>query len=108
MDEQRYIATPSVIDLEMTRFRVEQKHFENLKRGYGHKQKKSPFQLQVLESYFARNPIWDYPTKIKICEELGMTMAQIQKWNWDQRQRNGLGKKNKRVMRPYVYLSKLA
>ena len=90
----------------MTRFRVEQKYFENLKRGYGHKQKKNPVQIQVLKSYFERDPHWNYATKIKICEELGMTMAQIQKWNWDHRQRLGMGKVPKRVMKNYQYQNK--
>ena len=60
----------------------------------------------MLKSYFERNSVWDYPTKIKICEELGMTMAQVQKWNWDHRQRMNMGNKNKRVMKPYKYFNK--
>ena len=35
-----------------------------------------------------------------------MTMAQIQKWNWDHRQRLGMGKNPKRKMKDYEYLNK--
>ena len=40
--------------------------------------------------HFKRNPTWDYITKIGICEQLGMTLAQVQKWNWDNKKRLGM------------------
>ena len=39
--KQYPIPTQAMLDLEMTRFRIEQKYFANLQRGFGHKQKKN-------------------------------------------------------------------
>ena len=98
--KERMLDNQSVLDLEMTRFRIEQKYLENLQAGYGRKLKKNPVQLSVLKRHFERNPVWDYHCKIKICEELGLTMAQVQKWHWDHRQKLGLGKKTQSKLRP--------
>ena len=74
----------------MARFRIEQRHYQNIQQGIGQKQKKNAHQVRTLLQHFEENPIWDYAKKIAICEELGMTVAQIQKWSWDHRQKLGL------------------
>lgn len=40
--------------------------------------------------HFNRNPTWEYAHKIAICEQLGMTLAQVQKWNWDYKKKLGM------------------
>ena len=74
----------------MARFRIEQRHYQNIQQGKGQKLKKNARQVQILLEHFAREPVWSHAKKIAICEELGMTVAQIQKWSWDHRQKLGL------------------
>ena len=62
----------------MARFRIEQRYFKSVDHEKpGKKQKKNQFQIKALLGHFERNPVWDYATKIAICEELGMTVAQV-------------------------------
>ena len=82
-------------DLSMARFRFEQQYLANVMQGLHRKKKKDPQQMEALLRHFDEKPIWDYAKKIAICEELEMTMAQVQKWNWDQRQKVGLLSKKK-------------
>ena len=52
--------------------------------------RKNKDQIEVLLRQFNRNPKWDYATKIAIAESLGMTLAQVAKWNWDHRKKLGI------------------
>ena len=47
-------------------------------------------QLDALIKHFQENPYWDYATKLRIAESLGMTYAQVSKWSWDTRKKLGL------------------
>ena len=40
---------------------------------YGRKMRKQPHHIKKLIDYFNMNPTWDYQTKVKIAEEIGMT-----------------------------------
>ena len=51
---------------------------------------KMPVQMQVLMDQFCINPEWTFSTKIKIAKQIGMTLNQVSKWNWDQRKKLGL------------------
>ena len=86
------------LDVEMARSRIERNYLASIHadmRGVDgnfrlrRKQKDQP-QLDALLKYFNQQPFWDYPTKIAICEKLGMTLAQVSKWNWDHRKKLGI------------------
>lgn len=74
--------------LVQARMRVEKQYFKNLSEG--RRLRKNSEEIGVLLQHFNRNPIWDYPTKIAIAEQLGMTFGQISKWNWDHRKKLGM------------------
>ena len=42
-------------------------------RQEGKRIRKQGFQNETLIAHFNANPIWDYPKKVKIAEEIGMT-----------------------------------
>ena len=62
---------------------------------YGRKMRKQPHHIKKLIDYFNMNPTWDYQTKVKIAEEIGMTFNQISKWNWDYRKKHGIQTKER-------------
>ena len=41
---------------------------------------------QVLIKHFMECPFWDYDTEKQISEELGMTLDEVQIWNWNYQQ----------------------
>ena len=92
----------SEMDLAMARFRIEQKHLQNLQAGVGRKQKKSSIQIEALKMHFKRDPDWDYISKIEICEQLGMTLAQVQKWNWDNKKKLGMATSSRKLKKDEV------
>ena len=53
-------------------------------------------QRSVLQKAFDENPNWSYPFKMKLATDIGMTLAQVAKWNWDMRKKHGLEVKNDR------------
>ncbi len=62
-----------------------------------HKKKrtKSSSQKGILNSYFEKRPfVWERKEIMKLGKQLGLSEAQIYKWNWDKHQRN-LKKMNK-------------
>ena len=74
--------------LQQARIRTERRYIENLQEG--RHLRKNGNQIKVLLEYFEKTQVWDYPTKIKIAEELGMTLSQVSKWNWDHRKKMGV------------------
>ena len=80
--------------LHDARVRVEQEYFRKLRQGG--KLRKNEFERSILQQHFDENPVWDYPMKIAICEQLNMTLAQVSKWNWDCRRRLGMGSSRKK------------
>ena len=58
-------------------------------------------QRSSLQRAFDENPNWSYILKMKLASEIGMTISQVAKWNWDMRKKHGLEmndrKKNKKA-----------
>ena len=77
-----------------TRLMLDQHYFDNLQDG--RRMRKKPQQIQVLLDYFEKDPNWDYPTKICIAEQIGMTFSQVSKWNWDHRKKLGMSTERRR------------
>ena len=49
--------------------------------------RKTNTQMLVLETEFARNPVWSRSFMRKLGAQLDLSEAQIYKWNWDQRKK---------------------
>ena len=58
---------------------------------------KRPVQMQILQDYFDNDPEWSFATKMEIASEIGMTPAQVSKWNLDQRRKQGLPTQRKKA-----------
>jgi len=58
--------------------------------------RKSSAQIEQLLIHFERNPVWDFATKVALGDQLGMTLAQVSKWNWDHRKKLGIDTAHKR------------
>ena len=43
-----------------------------------------------MKEFYKEDPVWDYSKKIEIAVELGMTLNQVSKWNWDHRKKLGI------------------
>ena len=57
-------------DLAMAWYKSETLRFET----YGRRRLKTDKQLKCLQSHFEENPVWDYMAKIRIAEEVDMTI----------------------------------
>ena len=51
--------------------------------------RKTKAQTQILETEYAKNPNWTYELKCDLAIRLGFTYAQVSKWNWDKRKKEG-------------------
>ena len=51
--------------------------------------RKKDSQMEILQQYFDKDPVWDYFTKVRIAAEIEMTFNQVSKWNWDRRKKIG-------------------
>ena len=40
--------------------------------------------------YFEQDPDWDFRKKIEIATKLGLTAAQVKKWNYDEKKRRDM------------------
>ena len=56
----------------------------------GKRYRKNKDQLKRLREFYKEDPVWDYSKKIEIAVELGMTLNQVSKWNWDHRKKLGI------------------
>ena len=65
----------------------------------GKKMRKTTEHIKKLVDYFNINPTWDYAIKVKIAEEIGMTLNQVSKWNWDHRKKLGFRTSNRALIR---------
>ena len=74
--------------LMKTRLLLDQQYVQSWHKG--RRMRKKPQHMQLLVDYFNLNPIWDYETKVRIAEEIGMTFNQVSKWNWDYRKKQGI------------------
>ena len=70
------------------RIKLDREYFSKLEDGKRYRKNKN--QIKRLKEIFAQDPVWDYSKKITIAEELGMTLQQVSKWNWDHRKKNGV------------------
>ena len=70
------------------RIKLDREYFSKLEDGKRYRKNKN--QIKRLKEIYAQDPVWDYSKKITIAEELGMTLQQVSKWNWDHRKKNGV------------------
>lgn len=70
------------------RIKLDREYFSKLEDGKRYRKNKN--QIKRLKEIYAQEPVWDYSKKITIAEELGMTLQQVSKWNWDHRKKNGV------------------
>ena len=63
------------------------------KKIKGKRNRLKPHQTQKMINYFYDNPVWNYEIKVRIAKKMNMTLAQVAKWHWDYRKKNGLNKK---------------
>jgi hypothetical protein len=54
------------------------------------RQKKSGDEKKILENEFLKDPNWSYQKKVDLAIALGFTFAQVSKWNWDMRKKEGI------------------
>ena len=71
--------------LMKTRLLLDQQYVQSWHKG--RRMRKNPQHMYLLVDYFNTNPVWDYETKVRIAEEIGMTFNQVSKWNWDYRKK---------------------
>ena len=72
-------------ELAQARLRIERSYLQDM-REVRHKRKNSA-QIKCLNEHFKFNPVWNYQKKLHIAEQLGMTLSQVSKWNWDERKK---------------------
>lgn len=53
----------------------------------GSRIRKNPQQVKILRKNFEENPTWNRSKQFQIAVEIGMTINQVAKWNWDQRKK---------------------
>ena len=70
------------------RIKLDKQYFSKLEDGKRYRKNKT--QIKRLKEIYDQDPVWDYSKKITIAEELGMTLQQVSKWNWDHRKKNGV------------------
>lgn len=54
------------------------------------RQKKTGDEKKILENEFKKDPNWSYQKKVDLALRLGFTFAQVSKWNWDMRKKEGI------------------
>ena len=55
--------------------------------------RKNKNQMAILREKFDEEPVWSYSKKMQIAEEIGMTVNQVSKWNWDERRLHNMSTK---------------
>ena len=62
----------------------------------GRRMRKKKWQMELLKEYFQQEPVWAYAKKMSIADEIGMTVNQVSKWNWDERRLNNMSTSRKK------------
>ena len=62
----------------------------------GRRMRKNSRQMEILREKFQEQPVWSYSMKMRIAEEIGMTVNQVSKWNWDERRLHNISTKRQK------------
>ena len=72
----------------------DKKYMSNWREG--HRMRKKKWQMEILREKFNDEPVWSYAKKMQIAEEIGMTVNQVSKWNWDERRLHNISTKRQK------------
>ena len=66
-------------------------------------------QVDTLKHHFDCNPDWNKAFMRILADQTGLKVAQIYKWNWDQKRRRGAVEEDSEALHPnYFFVSKSA